>query len=105
MIDQINPAAVVNAALLLADQLDGIDGDAIFPYFTCNEIEHLIGLLVAVNRVDTAAHVLFAHSAADTTSDNDMHAEIGDAKRGQDNDALAYTDRDGYRLALAWVTP
>jgi hypothetical protein len=94
-------AELYASARALARVIDGID-DTSWGNLTCSEADTFADFLLAVGDEDAAASLIFRHSHADEADDG--HAEIGAAWRAQaERCGIAWEDRLGYRLALAYV--
>lgn len=95
--------AITDAAERVVSMLDGIDNTDTWGGLRCDEVDTLAELAVVVGRADVAANILVWHSYADTTADDDRHAEIGDAAREQDGAGIEWTERTAHRLAVAYA--
>lgn len=70
-------------------------------HFSCQEIDAVAELFRAVGRPGDAATILVHHSDAD--EDGDAHVEIGVAYDEEAEQAMEWTDRRAYRLAVEYV--
>lgn len=94
-----------SAAQGVADVIDGINqlNGELWTRLTCFEANAFADLLMAAGRDYVAAALIFEHAYADD-HEGDEHTEIGVAAQSQAHlSGIEYAEREGYRLALAYV--